>query len=1164
MKKYQYLLGLCIAALLMPVLSSCEDDSLFFRTGSMSKLAFTVSTADDNGGSASTRGVVHVVDYFVDEEGDTLYLACKIVDMDQPAAADSPATRGKYITGANLASVYGEFNVSAYREGKISRPLKETDEDGNQLTNAQSYVGVTFSARSDGSGGQQTDDNDIPVWEATSSSLDNYYWPKNESLTFYAYAPTENVEEGPSWAGLTPADNYKDDGVIEFDYTVPVSSSTPRKDAEAQPDILVSSVDKKRSDLSEYEEDTDTKYAIVPLKFYHALCAVEFKANAYTGGDNKGLLKADVTVTSVSLGNLKGSGTCTFTPSSTGSKSADFISWDFTDVTDNEGNYSQAFNYKNVTPASHIDQPLDASTDPATAFMLIPQKVGGGSSATDSDSPEASVTLGYTSTSGTAKTKTISLHGSEAYEWKAGKKYIYHLTGSLASLTLDGSLLTWGMADAPLGLRHYVLSVTGPGGSDPEITFNDPTAAQDKLFNVKSYYYEGEDDTDADERTAVTCQFEYQDENGDWQPFTPSASAEPLLDSDKGTATDYEQISAITTTTLTDDTKSDLKSDDGLDIVLTANRAAQKSGVDIQGLTNKSPLLWTEDATTASNWDLSRMGIGGVNASGTSAPTATQNTANCYIVRHPGSYVFPVVYGNGLQDGTATTSGFYNATKMENFTKANLKDKTESELEIFCNDYGDYLPAALNAYGEFINYNITWSKQGKVTDVIKQDGDVWIINDIKGNHTINGTAVNIKDDNAVKNSVKAALLWCDEENMITDVELNQGKNITSGLSPNSNKDDNNYYIRFVTADKDHLKPCNAVIVLYYESDGTAGFNPGNGEIAFWSWHIWVTDAPFSDPAITLTGTTVDGTSVADTYTFMSRDLGECDTPSKLYAMKESWRKEITIRVKQVEGDAGYQYLTVKQPDLDAPGAPNAPYYQWGRKDPFPGKTNTDPTSTDSKPIYVGVGANTMPTETDPSQSSWTVAGSKSSVTQSIAHPQHFFTDDASESTFGGRKLTNLWNMQSGLTSGTQYCSATKTIYDPCPYGYRVPTFKEMFAIAQNNKTITPTGSGQYLLSDCSRLSFSSFWNGGVLYPDVNSQDNNLVFTVLGCRDADDGGISHVGETNNETNKFNTRPSSSLDSSHNFYYMALPGDNISNSIYYTSTHDAGYPIRPIRE
>ena len=173
MKKYQYLLGLCIAALLMPVLSSCEDDSLFFRTGSMSKLAFTVSTADDNGGSASTRGVVHVFDSFVDEDGDTLYLAFKVSDMDQPSAADSPITRATPITGSNLRTIYGQFNVSAYLDGDVDTPLKETDGDGNELTNAQSYVGVTFSAREKSDGTQQTDGTN-PVWEATSSSLDNY------------------------------------------------------------------------------------------------------------------------------------------------------------------------------------------------------------------------------------------------------------------------------------------------------------------------------------------------------------------------------------------------------------------------------------------------------------------------------------------------------------------------------------------------------------------------------------------------------------------------------------------------------------------------------------------------------------------------------------------------------------------------------------------------------------------------------------------------------------------------------------------------------------------------------------------------------------------------------------------------------------------------------
>lgn len=1157
MKKYQYLLGLCIAALLMPVLSSCEDDSLFFRTGSMSKLAFTVSTADDNGGSASTRGVVHVFDSFVDEEGDTLYLACKIVDMDQPAAADSPATRGKYITGANLASVFGEFNVSAYREGKISCPLKETDEDGNQLTNAQSYVGITFSARSDGSGGQQTDDNDIPVWEATSSSLDNYYWPKNESLTFYAYAPTENVEEGPSWAGLTPADNYKDNGVIEFDYTVPVSSSTPRKDAEAQPDILVSSVDKKRSELSEYEEDTDTKYAIVPLKFYHALCAVEFHANR--NADE--LLKEDVTVTSVSLGNLKGSGTCTFTPSSTGSKSADFISWDFTDVTDNEGNYSQAFNYKNVTPASHIDQPLDASTDPATAFMLIPQKVGGGSSATDSDAPDASVTLGYTSTSGTAKTKTISLHGSEAYEWKAGKKYIYHLTGSLASLTLDGSLLTWGMADAPLGLRHYVLSVTGPGGSDPEITFNDPLNKQDRGFELASYYYEGEDDSEVNNRTPVIFTMEYQDGTGEWHSFTPeyavqpsSSSGEPYLSSTYGylnaSSGDFQDLH-YGLSSFMDDSQPiaairPLR--ESKKYMLTANRALTASSVPLlQDCVDKDPHLWDDEiygyntANNANNWDLSRMDIGCELPEGGYSATAVRNSANCYIVRRPGTYKFPVVYGNGLQGGSATAAGGYASTIPAGQEIVNMKN--------FINALGEEIFTVTNDHG---------------TNVVKDKdlGDVWILTDMNGKQTAGlNDKGQLKNDIKITDRAKAALLWCDAQETVSGTTQQLISNVTL------TKKDKDDYISFTTADNKHLVEGNAVIVLYYDYDNSGTYTPDDGDFALWSWHIWVTDAHFAPSnlaELTVSPGTITGSSYtyAGTYHFMTRDLGECDNPSKLYTMKADWRKELLIRFKQVEGDAGYQYLTVKMPDMERPTAPNAVYYQWGRKDPFPGKTNADANSSDPKPYYYlgsATATTTVSTYADPGTMGGTSAVEKDesieSITASIKFPSHFLSDNVGNR---GRKLLNLWNLVVLLSAGNDidaksdacvYTAVQKTLYDPCPYGYVVPNMKALFALVGG---VTRTNAFTYVFVD-PILKPNTFWYGCV-YDDASLiQEKNLIFPAYGGRTRETGAVGYV--------TMNYRYSSSNPS--NCFYVGLPKTS-PTATSYTGTQDYAFPIRPIRE
>lgn len=46
--------------------------------------------------------------------------------------------------------------------------------------------------------------------------------------------------------------------------------------------------------------------------------------------------------------------------------------------------------------------------------------------------------------------------------------------------------------------------------------------------------------------------------------------------------------------------------------------------------------------------------------------TPKQNTANCYVVNSPGTYRFPLVYGNAIKDG-ATNANAYTAVKVSNY-----------------------------------------------------------------------------------------------------------------------------------------------------------------------------------------------------------------------------------------------------------------------------------------------------------------------------------------------------------------------------------------------------------------------------------------------------------------------------------------------------------------
>ncbi|MBQ9475685.1 MAG: hypothetical protein IJU69_05480 [Bacteroidales bacterium] len=99
------------------------------------------------------------------------------------------------------------------------------------------------------------------------------------------------------------------------------------------------------------------------------------------------------------------------------------------------------------------------------------------------------------------------------------------------------------------------------------------------------------------------------------------------------------------------------------------------------------------------------------------------------------------------------------------------------------------------------------------------------------------------------------------------------------------------------------------------------------------------------------------------------------------------------------------------------------FYEWGRKDPFVCaagvRTISDPASTPYAAVH-GVQRTTV-ASTD---SGVNVGGT--SVAYAVAHPTAYITRDTSPYDWNVTINNNLWKANS------------KTMYDPCPVGYRVP------------------------------------------------------------------------------------------------------------------------------
>lgn len=205
----------------------------------------------------------------------------------------------------------------------------------------------------------------------------------------------------------------------------------------------------------------------------------------------------------------------------------------------------------------------------------------------------------------------------------------------------------------------------------------------------------------------------------------------------------------------------------------------------------------------------------------------------------------------------------------------------------------------------------------------------------------------------------------------------------------------------------------------------------DGNRIVWSWHIWATD----DPGQSL----VQGSSPQ--YLFMDRNLGATSTDTDMVS--------------------SFGFL-----------------YQWGRKDPFPSASvvaYTDSALPDGEAFATSV----EPGITfNPELSlSWTTVPNNDpsisaggSVDYSAEHPNVFIAYSAQVGSSGVGSWVNDDNVQYSELWGYDFetMQNTKTMFDPCPPGYKVPSwYKEVMADASKE---TMTVAGEYQ---------SRLYNGGL-------------------------------------------------------------------------------------
>ena len=250
-------------------------------------------------------------------------------------------------------------------------------------------------------------------------------------------------------------------------------------------------------------------------------------------------------------------------------------------------------------------------------------------------------------------------------------------------------------------------------------------------------------------------------------------------------------------------------------------------------------------------------------------------------------------------------------------------------------------------------------------------------------------------------NVQVVLLWQDRNGLIDASKFDTfneyiEQNQVQGYNHNWNywdggavrgRSHGGRYIRFYV-DPNHIGQGNAVIGLKY-----------NGTI-IWSWHIWVIEQS------KVATKSVNGT------TMMVSNLGWVDPDEIPLA------RSVKVRLKQT-GSTNTAIFTITQEKKPTRLGSNV-FYQWGRKDPMLGwKTIQDP------PV----------TRDQWGSAQYGVASGQATLADGITNPNKFYGGQY-HWVVDSQNHHNLWNTASGGVDSNS--AVTKTVYDPCPPGYKVP------------------------------------------------------------------------------------------------------------------------------
>ena len=331
-------------------------------------------------------------------------------------------------------------------------------------------------------------------------------------------------------------------------------------------------------------------------------------------------------------------------------------------------------------------------------------------------------------------------------------------------------------------------------------------------------------------------------------------------------------------------------------------------------------------------------------------------------------------------------------------------------------------------------------------------GNSYVLYNFKDHNNQNITDPWIEKTNgAANNGVDGAeVVWADAANLVH--------------SPSIVHDGGEGFLDFTVSASD-IQSGNAVVAVK------------KGGTTVWSWHLWF--AP-KDALDKIPVTNYQG----KVYNFTKETLGW--KPTQWSGSTYDKARTVKVKVVQTIKNGGVAQETVinitQNPGNVKKGATTL--YQFGRKDAFP-----------------GVDASELAANSHFTQS----AGDNMSIMNGIQHPDNFYTWGSSwySTPPTGYSYYNLWSAENTAT-GFNDNSVVKTVYDPCPVGFKMPAsnaFTGFTANGQNGGTMNVDGTSDW---QTYQNNFGhNFWTS-------SSKTATINFPASGWRNYNDGSLGRVG------------------------------------------------------